>query len=148
MMHHATAVPHVCTASAGQVVSYGCVVGNSAGDTRSGPDTTCSDIRCGEHEYVLDHVCTPCVFGKTRPAWQGLSDPRLRLPNDRPSIASRSNLAQNSASGANTYCWPSRCDGAPQNMNDYVSGTSGARHECSDHSDCCWGLCTSGICAG
>jgi hypothetical protein len=141
MMHHATTVPYVCA-------SYDCVVANSAGDSRSGPDTTCSDIICGEHEYVLNHVCTACAFGKTRPVWQGVSDPRARFPSDRPSVASRNNLGLNSASGANTYCWPSRCDGVPQNMNDYVSGASGARRSCSDHSDCCWGLCASGICAG
>jgi hypothetical protein len=128
--------------------TYGYVLVNSAGDISTGPDTTCTPTICVENERVLNNVCTECPYGKTRPTWQGVSDPRERLPSDRPTTASRNNLQLNYATLADTYCWPSRCDGGASNMNDYVSGTSGTRRSCAEHSDCCWGLCNVGVCSG
>ena len=122
------------------------MVPDRAGDISAGPDTACPETVCGENEYVLSNVCTPCSFGKTRPL---TSVPRDRLPSDRPTTASRNNLNLNKATLADTHCWPARCDGGSSNMNDYVSGNSGARRSCSDHSDCCWGLCdATGTCGG
>ena len=118
----------------------------SAGDNPAGPDTFCTATICGENEYVLNNVCTACPFGKTRPTWQGDSDPRAAYPADRPTVASRNNLRHNKATLADTYCWPSRCDSG---MDDNVGDSSGQRISCSDHSDCCWNLCGSlGVCSG
>jgi surface protein len=42
---------------------------NAAGDPIAGDDTSCDDLpACAENQHVVNHVCTDCPAGKTKPA--------------------------------------------------------------------------------
>lgn len=108
-----------------------CPVGstNAAGDDANGLNTTCDPTVCPANTYVSSHVCTACPVGKTRP----MPTPVSRRED--------SGNVDNLATVGDTICWPVRCDV----LQDDTHPGNSSRFSCVDNSDCCWGICNTGL---
>eukprot|EP01047_Picozoa_sp_COSAG01_P064535 COSAG01_NODE_8559_length_2742_cov_4.254257_3_plen_254_part_00 len=149
-----------------RVESHSCIacalgMHSAAGADPSGPDTQCDTRQCPEDFFVLNHTCTHCPAGRTRPLVMGLRNRAISNAGH--------NIDTNLEHLEDTSCWPPRCDTScigcditctnptAACMSDVLgSSSAGVKHLCAalptqasaaspgtyKTHDCCWGTCS------